>query len=71
MQSGFEPGIFRSRGGRLNYYANKAVPHQSINSYHSYSTTDAVTVIAGGAGVYSYENVTEILWHNHLHFFFC
>ena len=24
-QAGFEPGIFRSRGGRLNYYANEAV----------------------------------------------
>ena len=25
MQAGFEPGIFRSRGGRLNHKANEAV----------------------------------------------
>ena len=28
LQAGFEPGIFRSRGGRLNHQANEAVTTQ-------------------------------------------
>ena len=30
-QAGFKPGIFRSRGGRLNHYANEAVVRADLN----------------------------------------
>ena len=31
MQAGFEPGIFRSRGGRLNHLANETVREECVH----------------------------------------
>ena len=33
-QAGFEPGIFRSRGGRINYYVNEAIEKVSVLECH-------------------------------------